>query len=226
VTVAGPRASWTNKDNDPNVIWQSIYYDDKQAKTYIQAISERGAKDGLKVNTSSTPKVAVVVIGEKSYTHGTEWPDKNPNIPADQLGIIQKYHDAGVKVITVIITPRPYVLTPLIDDSDAIMLVYRGGTGIGQATAACIFGDYSPTGRLPFQLPKSDAQIGTDKLTDMKEKWDLPYDLGATDAERAKIRDYIDKGEHVPPIFGDPLFQYGFGLQGFGGGDPTKTATP
>ena len=223
IAVAGPRASWTNKDNDPNVIWQSIYYDDPQAKTYVQAITERGAKDGLKVsaNNGTAPKVAVVVIGEKSYTHGTEWPDKNPNIPADQVAIIQKFHDSGVKVITVIISPRPYVITPLLDISDAIMLVYRGGTGIGQATAACIFGDYPPTGRLPFQLPKSDAQIGTDKLESAKEKWDLPYDIGATDAERAKIRDYIDKGEHVPPIFGDPLFQYGFGLQGFGSGATT-----
>ena len=226
VVVGGPRAGWGSKDNDPNVIWQSIYYDDPQARTYIQAISERGATDGLKVfaNTSASPKVAVVVIGEKGYTHGTEWGDKNPNIPADQLAMIQKYHDAGVKVITVVITPRPYVLTPLIDISDAIMLVYRGGTGIGQATAACIFGDYQPSGRLPFQLPRSDAQIGTDKPTDMKEKWDLPYDLGATDDERAKIRSYIENDLRVPPIFGDPLFQYGFGLQGFGS-EKTAKAT-
>jgi len=219
IVVGGPRAAWQNKDNDPNVIWQSIYYDDPQAKTYVQAISERGAKDGVKVsaNNGTNPKVAVIVIGEKSYTHGTEWAGKNPNIPADQLAIIQKFHDAGVKTITVVISPRPYVLTPLLNTSDAIMLVYRGGTGIGQATAACIFGDFAPTGRLPFQEPKSDAQIGPDdKLEDANEKWDLPYDLGATDTERAKIRDYIEKDEHVPPIFGDPLFQYGFGLQGFG----------
>lgn len=225
VVVGGPRATWPNKDNDPNVIWQSIYYDDPEAKTYVQAITERGAKDGLKVsaNTSPSPKVAVVVIGEKSYTHGTEWKDKNPNIPADQLAIIQGFHDAGVKVITVVISPRPYVLTPIMDISDAVMLVYRGGTGMGQAAAGCIFGDFSPTGRLPFQLPRSDAQTGTDKLADAKEKWDLPYDLGATDAERAKIRDYMSKDEHVPPIFGDPLFQYGFGLQGFGDAAAQKT---
>ncbi|HWB59083.1 MAG TPA: glycoside hydrolase family 3 N-terminal domain-containing protein, partial [Chthoniobacteraceae bacterium] len=142
VAVGGPRATWPIKDKDPNVIWQSIYYDDPQAKTYLQAITERGAKDGIKVSANGTaPKVAVVVIGEQSYTHGTEWKDKDPNIPADQLGIIQKFHDAGVKVITVVISPRPYILAPVVQNSDAVMLVYRGGTGIGQATAACIFGD-------------------------------------------------------------------------------------
>lgn len=219
VVVAGPRSTWPNKDNDPNTIWQSIYYDDPQAKTYTQAINDRGILDGLKTYQDSclNPKVAVVVIGEKGYTHGTEWADKNPNIPADQIAIIQKFHDRGVKVITVILTPRPYVLTPLIDISDAILLVYRGGTGIGQATAACIFGDFAPTGKLPFQLPKSDVQLGTDNLNNMKEKWELPYDIGATDAERIQIRNYIKQGLAVPPIFGDPLFQYGFGIQGFGG---------
>jgi len=228
VVVAGPRASWPGQNNDPNVVWQSIYYDDKQALTYVQAITERGAANGLKVSqdTSPNPKVAVVVIGEKSYTHGTDWPDKNPNIPEDQLSIIRKFHEAGVKVITVIISPRPYILTPLIDISDAIMLVYRGGTGIGQATAACIFGDFAPSGKLPFQLPGSVDQIGTDNVKDMKEKWDLPYDLGATDEERAKIRDYIEKDQPVPPTFGDPLFQYGAGLQGFGAGNAINTPVP
>ena len=226
IVVAGPRATWINKDNDPNTIWQSIYYDDPQAKTYFQAISERGAQDGLSVyqDDATDPKVAVVVIGEKGYTHGTEWADKNPNIPSDQLSIIQNFHDKGIKVITVILTPRPYVLTPLLEISNAILLVYRGGTGIGQATAACIFGDYAPTGKLPFQLPKSDAQIGTDNLNNMVEKWDLPYDIGATDAERIRIRNYIKQGLSVPPIFGDPLFQYGFGIQGFGNKDETQPA--
>lgn len=223
IIVTGPRSTWTNKDNDPNTIWQSIYYDDPLAKTYTQAITERGQMDGLKTyqDTCANPKVAVVVIGEKGYTHGTEWADKNPNIPADQIALVQKFHDRGVKVITVILTPRPYVLTPLVDISDVILLVYRGGTGIGQATAACIFGDYAPSGKLPFQLPKSDAQLGTDNLNNMKEKWELPYDIGATDAERIQIRSYIKQGLAVPPIFGDPLFQYGFGIQGFGNSDET-----
>jgi hypothetical protein len=190
-----------------------------QAKTYTQSISERGAIAGIKVyqDSCANPKVAVVVIGEKGYTHGTEWMDKNPNIPTDQLAIIQKFHDKGVKVVTVILTPRPYVLTPLVDISDAILLVYRGGTGIGQATAALVFGDYQPSGRLPFQLPKSDAQLGTDNLNNIVEKWELPYDIGATDAERIQIRNYIKQGLAVPPVFGDPLYQYGYGLQSFTG---------
>ncbi len=226
VVVAGPRAVWVGQNEDPNAIWQSIYYDDPLVKNHLQAITERGTKDGLKVyqDASTNPKVAVVVIGEHSYTHGTEWADKNPNIPADQLSIIQGFHDKGVKVITVINSPRPYVLTNLLDISDAILLIYRGGTGIGEATAGLIFGDYLPTGRTPWQLPRSLAQLGADDTNSMVEKWDLPYDVGANASERSLIRGYIDRGEAVPPIFGDPLFQYGYGLQDFGTADTTPSS--
>lgn len=222
--VAGPRAVWGFQE-DPNVIWQSIYYDNPQAKTYLQAITDRADKEGLTVyhNESENPDVAIVVIGERAYTHGTEWNDKNPNIPEEQLSIIRDFHEAGVKVITVILMPRPYVLTPLVEISDAILVVYRGGNGIAQALAECLFGDFAPSGKLPFQLPRSIEQIGTDNVNNQIEKWDLPYDLGANDAERILIRNYIDQGLNVPPVFGDPLFQYGYGIQGFGVEDTTPS---
>jgi len=225
LVVAGPRATWPHQNNDPNVIWQSIYYDNPQAKNYLQAITTRANQSGIQVyaDDSDNPKVAVVVIGENSYTHGTEWADKNPNIPEEQLSVIRDFHDRGVKVVTVIILPRPYVLTPLIELSNAIMVVYRGGNGIAQATAESIFGDFAPTGKLPFQMPRSLEQLGSDNVNDQVEKWELPYDLGATNSERALIRSYIEQDLPVPPIFGDPLFQYGFGLQNFGQKDDTST---
>ncbi len=82
--VAGPRATWVNNDFDPNVIWQSIYYSNPQAKNYLKAFQDRGALKGVNVflNDNATGKVAVVVIGEQNYTHGTEWADKNPAIPS------------------------------------------------------------------------------------------------------------------------------------------------
>jgi len=229
VVVGGPRATWNGQNSDPNSIWQSIYYDDPLVKNHLQAITEHGAKDGLKVykddSTHLAPKAVVVVIGEHSYTHGTEWADKNPNIPDDQFNIIKGFHERGVKTIVVINSPRPYVLTNLLDVSDAILLIYRGGTGIGEATAGLIFGDYLPSGRTPWQLPRSLSQLGSDDVNNMVEKWDLPYDIGATASERSLIRSYIDRGEAVPPIFGDPLFQYGYGLQDFGTTDASPSTS-
>jgi beta-glucosidase-like glycosyl hydrolase len=232
IAVGGPRAVWVNDKgehsqiNDPNVIWQSIYYDNPQAKTYLQAITDRAAQSGMETenHTASAPagganvpigsqtKVAVVVIGENAYTHGTEWEDKNPNVPEAQMQAIRAFKDAGLKVITVVILPRPYVLTEVVEISDAVMLVYRGGNGIAQAAAECIFGDFSPSGKLPFQLPRSQAQLGTDDENNQLERWELPYDVGASETERALIRSAMEQDLPIAPVYGDPLFQYGFGL--------------
>jgi beta-glucosidase len=215
--VGGPRATWVNQDVDPNVIWQSIYYSNPQAKNYLKAFQDRAATKGVNVflNDNATGKVAIVVIGEQGYTHGTEWADKNPNISADQVAVIQNFRSRGIPVVTVVLSPRPYVLTNIMSISNAVMLVYRGGNGIAQATAELCFGDFNPSGKLPFQLPRSTDQIGTDVTTDQKEKWELPYDLGATDAERAQIRTFISNNQTVPTTFGNPMLPYGYGIQNF-----------
>ena len=85
--------------------------------------------------------------------------------------------------------------------------------------SSLLFGDYSPHGTLPWQLPRSVDQIlkpgGGDNLADAVEHWDLPYDLGATDAERADITAKISAGQTVPTTYGDPLYPYGAGMQGW-----------
>lgn len=226
IVVGGPD-DLLNSKPDPHVIWHTAYYSDPLVKTHLQAIKDRAAADGIKVfqDDSPNPKVAIVIIGEESYTHGTEWDDKNPNIPEEQMAVIRNFKERGIPVVTVVISPRPYVLTPVAELSDALMLIYRGGNGIFQATAECLFGDFEPTGKLPFQIPRSQSQIGTDDVKNQIEKWDLPYDLGATDFERQMIRSYIDQDLLVPPVYGDPLFQYGFGMNGFTNSGPADISS-
>lgn len=219
--VGGPDHLKDSKE--PHFIWHTAYADVLGPDTHLKAIDARAQQDGVNVvaDNGANAKIAVVFIGEKSNTHATEWDKTNPNIPDYQLDIIKGYKQQGLKVVTVVISPRPYVLTEVEELSDALMLIYRGGNGAFRATAECLFGDFAPSGKLPYQLPKSQDQIGTDDLTNQIEKWDLPYDFGATGYEREMIRGYIERDEIVPPVFGDPLFQYGSGLQGFGASDET-----
>ena len=58
---------------------------------------------------------------------------------------------------------------------------------------------------------KADHRIEADAVED----WSLPYDLGATAAERSDIRAKIDAGQSPPTTYGDPLYPYGAGLQGW-----------
>jgi hypothetical protein len=96
---------------------------------------------------------------------------------------------------------------------NSLVVAYRPGDGIGKGLAGLLFGDTTPRGTLPFQLPASVDQVGADTSATAAEKWDLPYDLGATDAERQEIRSLIDQGKPVPPTYGKPLYPYGAGMK-------------
>lgn len=131
----------------------------------------------------------------------------------DQLAIIQNFHNQGIPVVVVMDLPRPTVISDWNGIADAIVMTYRGGEEVGPATASLLFGDYTPHGTLPWQLPRSVDQIlepgGTDTPADAVEDWSLPYDLGATAAERSDIRAKIDAGQSPPTTYGDPLYPYG-----------------
>ncbi|HEU5108060.1 MAG TPA: glycoside hydrolase family 3 C-terminal domain-containing protein, partial [Micromonosporaceae bacterium] len=217
IVVAGPRAA----DGASCCVWTSYFHREYGSSTILDAIRARAASAGVNVfsDTGPSPRLAVVAVGEPSYTHGTSWVKEQPYLPADQLAVIQNFQRQGIPVVVVLVLPRPYVITEWHDLAGAIVVSYRGGEEMGPAVASLLFGDYAPAGKLPWQLPRGLDQVlrpgGADVLADAVEHWDVPYDLGATAAERADIRARIDAGRPVPPTYGTPLYPYGAGLSGW-----------
>ncbi|WP_093515302.1 discoidin domain-containing protein [Stigmatella erecta] len=238
LVIAGPRA------DDPAcmVTWRSDFHGTEFGDpTIYQALKARAEAAGITVYKDAapagvTPNAAIVVVGESYFTHGTEWDKEKPYLPGDpigpahdakwgnQYGVITGFKSQGIPTTTVLILPRPYILTNVVPQTNALLAVYRPGDMGGYAIADLLFGDVLPRGQLPWQLPRSMAQLGTDVPNNQLEKWDLPFDLGATEAQRTTIRQKIAAGEHILPIYGDPLFQYGAGIQGFGLTDSTPPA--
>jgi beta-glucosidase-like glycosyl hydrolase len=203
--------------------WGSSFHD----TTIWLTLNKRAAASGAvavydsAVAVHTAAKAAVCVIGEESFTHIPLWGANTIDIPPAQLELIKSYKHAGTPVIVVVIMPRPYALVWPADSADAIVAAYRPGDGGGAAVAGLILGDFTPRGRLPWQLPRSIDQTGLNDPLYSVEHWDLPYDVGATDAERQKIRALIAAGLPCNTVSGDslygnPLYQYGFGIQGWG----------
>jgi beta-glucosidase len=217
IVVAGPRAT----DGASCCLWTSYFHPEYGSLDILDAIKARAAKAGVNVysGTGPSPKLAIVAVGEASYTHATNWVKEQPYLPPDQLSIIQNFKNQGIPVVVLLVMPRPYVITDWNNLANALVVTYRGGEEMGPAAASLLFGDYTPSGKLPWQLPRSLDQVltagGTDIPADAVENWDLPYDLGATAAERADIRAHINAGQTVPTSYGNPLYPYGAGLQGW-----------
>jgi beta-glucosidase len=174
---------------------------------FFDAIQARAQKSGVVATLApgTNPKVAICIVGEPTYSHRATWGATNAFLPASDLNELKNYKAAGYKLVVIYLLPRPYVIPWEAENADAIVAAYRCGDGGPQAVAEMLFGDFAPRGKLSWQMPKSLDQMNADKV-------DLPFDMGATAAQIAEIRQKIDRNERVEPVYGDPLFQQGMGL--------------
>ncbi|UII19961.1 galactose-binding domain-containing protein [Fulvivirga ligni] len=230
--VTGSRAD----NGESYSVWTSYFHDEYGAKTMWESINTKAASKGINayLNDAPNPDAAVVILGEPSYTHGTAWDKEKPYVHDAYYPISNTYEydlttlnnvkQMGIPYIVVVIMPRPYVLTDLVADANAVLIAYRPGDGGGPAVADVLFGEFAPKGRLPWQLPRSMDQIGLDNLSQANERWDIPYDLGASSSEIQEIKAKIAAGEHIEPIYGNPLFQYGYGIMGYGTSNGARKA--
>ena len=101
--------------------------------------------------------VGVVVVGETPYAE-FEGDREDLALAAEDLAAIANVKTAGIPVVVVLISGRPLILGEALGHGDAIVAAWLPGTE-GQGVADLLFGDYRPTGKLPFSWPRSMGQI-------------------------------------------------------------------
>ena len=123
--------------------------------------------------------VAILVVGEKSGTHQPNWGAQTLEFPAEQQELAAALKAAGAYVVTVVVMNRAYVLSPIAEQSDSVLLVYRPGMTAGaEAVADALFGKAAITGHTPFQIPADMNQVLTQREDLAKDITDPLYDYG------------------------------------------------
>ena len=163
--------------------------------TILQALKNKAGEenvtyiaDAAEVPADLSGVTAVVVVGEKSGTHDPAWGASTLEFPEEQVKLINALDKAGANVTAIVVMNRAYVLTPVTEAADSVLLVYRPGVTCGaEAVADCLFGETEITGRLPFQIPATMESV-------LAQREDMPKDIE------------------------NPLYEYGFGIdaEGFG----------
>jgi beta-glucosidase len=105
----------------------------------------------------ATADVGIVVVAEKPYAEGMGDSDKLVLSQPD-ADLIKRVRKCSRKVVVIIISGRPLVITDNIDMADAWVAAWLPGTE-GQGIADVIFGDVPFTGKTPFTWPASMNQI-------------------------------------------------------------------
>ena len=140
--------------------------------------------------------LAIICGGFSSFLEGEEGESllspengdrKSISLPASQINYIKELALYGTKIVLVLTGGSPIALGEVEEMVDAIIFVWYPGMEGGHAVADVLFGDTSPSGKLPMTFPKSLDQLP-------------PFDDYCMDR-----RTYRYSAE-------EPLYPFGFGL--------------
>jgi len=81
------------------------------------------------------------------------------SLPPAQVGFVKKLVYAGARVVLVLCGGSPIALGELEDMVEAVVYAWYPGEAGGQALADVLFGDVSPSGKLPLTFPRSIEQL-------------------------------------------------------------------
>lgn len=109
------------------------------------------------------------------------------SLPASQVNYIKELAISGTKIVLVLTGGSPITLGEVEEMVDAIIFIWYPGMEGGKAVADVLFGDVSPSGRLPVTFPKSLDQLP-------------PFD------------DYCMDNRTYRYMTEEPLYPFGFGL--------------
>jgi len=116
------------------------------------------------VAAAEAADVAVVVVGDRSgltdaATCGEARDRADVRLPGVQEALVEAVAATGTPVVLVLLGGRPLALGRLAERVGAILAAWLPGAEGGTAVAAALFGDVSPSGKLPVGFPRDPAQI-------------------------------------------------------------------
>ncbi len=102
--------------------------------------------------------VVLLAIGESENMSGEAQSRPEIVVPAPQQALAEAVAAVGKPVVVVLKNGRALALQGAVANAPAILVTWFLGTESGNAIADVLFGDYSPSGRLPSSFPRSPGQ--------------------------------------------------------------------
>jgi beta-glucosidase len=106
------------------------------------------------VRAARAADVVVLCLGEGSYTE-TPGNITDLTLGEPQLRLAEALEATGKPVVLVLVEGRPRIINRIVDKAGAVLMAYNPGNEGGQAIADVLFGDFNPSGKLPFTYPRT-----------------------------------------------------------------------
>ncbi|MDH3619684.1 MAG: beta-glucosidase BglX [Gammaproteobacteria bacterium] len=209
-------------DGDPSLSVTGLagmrnYLGDRVETRYVQALETSRSRStdhfDEALEAASGSDAVVLFLGEESILSGEAHSRADINLPGAQAELVREVRKAGKPVIAVILAGRPLTLVNIVNDVDAILFAWHPGTMGGAAIADLLFGDESPSGKLPVTFPKMVGQVPIYYAQKNSGKPPSPetivhiddIDAHAPQTSLGMTAFHLDAGYK-------PLWEFGFGL--------------
>jgi beta-glucosidase len=111
------------------------------------------------VGIADAADVAVVVVGEWQNMIGEAASRSSLELPGRQLELLQAVVGTGTPTVLLVMNGRPLDLRWAAENVPAILDIWYPGTHGGAAVANLLFGEVSPSGKLPFSWPRTVGHV-------------------------------------------------------------------
>jgi beta-glucosidase len=145
--------------------WQGVNYNEVLGTTIFDGIRNRAGagtevlydSEGEFDQFAGKAPIGIVIVAEDSYAEGIG--DRaDLRLTGEEDELIRRMRAKAEKLIVIIISGRPLVITPQYGLADAWVAAWLPGSE-GAAAADVLFGDYPFTGKTPYAWPRSNAQL-------------------------------------------------------------------
>ncbi len=102
--------------------------------------------------------IVVLALGESTRMSGEAQSRTEIDVPAPQRALAEAVAALGKPVVVLLRNGRALELSGAVKDADAILVTWFLGGEMGHAVADVVFGQVSPSGRLPVSFPHRSGQ--------------------------------------------------------------------
>ncbi len=152
------------------------------------------------VSLAATSDVAFVFVGDSSRIESEGFDRKSLELPPGQNELIEAIAKTNKNTVVVLAVGAPVLMKPWVDQVSTVVNGWFGGEEAGNAIADVLFGDVSPSGRLPVTFLK--------EWKDSPAYGHYPGENGAVGYDEGLYVGY----RHFDKQNIEPQFPFGYGL--------------
>ncbi len=205
---------WGDPRRNPDVVTVKDALEDRAKRTGGSVIYAKGTEIagtsesgfGEALDAANQSDVVVMALGESSEMSGEAGSRAHLDLPGNQEKLLKQVAATGKPIVLLVFSGRPLILNWAAQHVPAIIEAWFPGTEAGSVIANVLYGDVSPSGKLPMSFPRAVGQeplyynqLPTGRPTYVADLSKPP------DGDTRFISRYTD-------VANDALFPFGYGL--------------